>query len=1147
MIKKSFFFKSDIIMEIALIAGMGMLGYYMSGKDQSTDQSPKARILSNDVPNGFDIYNQNRLSVSEQEQEELAERSYTLSQYPEHTNIVPDYYNQLGPLLNKMPFDNRARTKMSTLYDPDQDLDDIYSNRGRKFVKSKYPNDIYKPNHVDRKTRLLNDLYEDSLPKKKPFIIPGVARRHKRAWVDKNTQRPVGEPQRFVPGADTYVVESFSNLNMLDSSNEGDDLLEISESLTDNSNSIKRILSNKKRIGLKGQPTMSPEEEFRTKRLIGVDPSYKWMSIDDDNATYPAGLVDTIYYQPNVFNPAEKPVKTPEPSYLYQFEEQTYDNIGLPQAPNDIYRSNDKTKLSDLERQLSYQGGWSQYNQDKKMSYGVVSDQDMIHDNMMPFFSTKTGYGTNDLHNVAAMDRKKELFTGNLTTEWRQKQEVKTLFNPVADMSYVYGTPIRPEGEESRYIPGRYYQNELLWDPERITPGLNLDYNEIGTQGNFDMVRMLPKNVDELRTLSNPKITDEGRIIVGLHGSNRPVQAEVISYRPDGFKVTTEEDLLPKSDLNSGPKTRENFIMKEQNRPDQQIEYTGGAYTDAGALNQIGPDDIRPMLKISTKPIFTLPKPLQKFAKNETEFNPNIKSFQNHVTARSQTGDSDHCGPATNLARGNVNIQDSAKQTIKEVMSAPNQTYIGANTMRGTAIIMDVANPTMKEVTEQNKLNPNVGVNTMQRVYLSDIARPTMSEATLTAIVPSNIDSGDNNMYANWTDEQKITMKQTTIEIPRNTQVVALDQAQRAPDPQDLPRITTKQTTVSIPLQTMVVPVDQSQRAPNPQDRPRTTLKQTTNGIVRENFITPIDQAQRVPDPQDTPRTTLKQTTVQTPWNTFTTPINQSQRAPDPQDRPRVTGKQLTVEIPYNTMVTPINQSQRAPDPQDRPRVTGKELTVEIPYNTMITPVNQSQRAPDPQDQLRTTIKESTVIIPYNTMVTPVDQSQRAPDPQDRPRVTAKQLTVDIPRNTNTTPVNQSQRAPDPQDRPRNTQKQSTCQKVYFQGPEGDIRERSYYADYNAEMDDRKEMLLIYYPPTTCNADLGPNKEIMQTYAKPDNEHCPGPLMGVSVNNQQDRPIGESYINAPRLNVPIELHVNPKVLTQLDTNPYNIPYFGNRY
>src|SRR5690606_15194226 len=156
------------------------------------------------------------------------------------------YYNQLGPLLNKMPFDNRARTKMSTLYDPDQDLDDIYSNRGRKFVKSKYPNDIYKPNHVDRKTRLLNDLYEDSLPKKEPIIIPGVARRHKRAWVDKNTQRPVGEPQRFVPGADTYVVESFSNLNMLDSSNEGDDLLEISESLTDNSNSIKRILSNKK-------------------------------------------------------------------------------------------------------------------------------------------------------------------------------------------------------------------------------------------------------------------------------------------------------------------------------------------------------------------------------------------------------------------------------------------------------------------------------------------------------------------------------------------------------------------------------------------------------------------------------------------------------------------------------------------------------------------------------------------------------------------------------------------------------------------------------------------------------------------------------------------------------------------------------------
>ena len=1092
-------------MELAVIAGIGLLGYHLNNNDDNTSKEPKHKILSNDVPNGFDVYNQNRLSVSEEEQLNLAERSYEMSQYPEHTNIIPDYYNQIAPLLKKMPFDNRKRDKMALLYDTNKDLDDIYSDRGRKFVKKNYPNDIYKPNYVDRNSRLVSDLYEDTLKKEKPIIIPGVGRRHKRSTIDKNTSRPVGEPQRFVSGSDTYVVEGFSNLDNLDSTNDDTDLLSISESLTDNADSIKRIWSRegKQNIGLKGQPYMNPYKQTKTKRLIGVTPDYRKIRIDDEIGNYPE------FFDKD----DQQEVFSDEPTYAFQFEEQTYDNVGLPGAKNDIYKSNDKSHLSDLERQISYQGGWTPYTQNQGMSYGVVDDKEMIHDNMMPFFRKKYGYGSNDLHNVAAMDRKKELFTGNLTTDWRKKQEVKTLFNPVADMSYVYGTPIRSESEESRYIPGRYYQNELLSDPVRVTPGLNLNYDEVGTQGYFDMVRMMPKTVDELRTLNDQKTTYEGRIIEGQRGSARPVQAEVISYRPDGFKVTTEKDLLPTSDLNTGPKTRDNFIMKEQNRPDQQIEYTGGAFTDAGALNQIGPDNIRPMLKYSTKPTFTLPKPLQKFAKSETEFNPNLNSYSNNNTIRSQTL-TEHFGNVVQSSRGGTNIQDIAKATIKETTLAPTQSHINGNTMRGTAIIMDIAKPTLKSITSENQLNPlAVGQNTMQRVYLSDVARPTMSELTLHSIEPSNINSGANEIYANWMDEQKITLKETTVEIPRNTYILPINQQQRAPDLQDRLRTTQKELTVEIPYQTMVVPVNQSQRAPDLQDKPKNTLKELTSQIQRDMFI-----------------------------NT-----NQYQRAPDLQDRLRTTQKETTVTIPYNTMVTPVNQSQRAPDLQDRLRTTQKETTVTIPYNTMVTPVNQTQRAPDLQDRLRTTQKELTVTIPYNTMVTPVNQSQRTPDPQDKPRTTQKELTVTIPYNTMVTPVNQTVGAIKPQDHQKNTNRQFTTQEVYLQGPGGDEREKSYYADYNVVKDDRKEMLQIYYPPTTSNVDMGPDRERMNMYVKNDNNNINNVMMGVSVNNKMDRPISNTYVSAPKLNVPITHYVYPKMLSQLDSNPYNIPYYGNKY
>ena len=43
---------------------------------------------------------------------------------------------------------------------------------------------------------------------------------------------------------------------------------------------------------------------------------------------------------------------------------------------------------------------------------------------------------------------KNELFTGNLKTTWNKKEEVRPFFTPVADLSYIYGTPVRPEGEE---------------------------------------------------------------------------------------------------------------------------------------------------------------------------------------------------------------------------------------------------------------------------------------------------------------------------------------------------------------------------------------------------------------------------------------------------------------------------------------------------------------------------------------------------------------------------------------------------------------------------------------------------------------------------------------------------------------------------
>jgi hypothetical protein len=1262
-------------MELAILAGMGLVGYYLNkNEDLSNKDNKRSKILTNDIPNGFDIYNQNRLDVCEEKQRDLSKISFEKSQYPTKTNIIPSYYNQLSPLLNKTKFnDNIKYDKIDVLYDVQDDLDDIYSDM--PYMRTSKPNehnDIYRQNTFDRDSLFLGDEYEqfDFKVRQPPVKLPGVARQAYRS-----PTKPKGPPE-ITSEAKIDVIENYKGIEdprdgSLYTGPPDTSLLSVSEGLTDNASAIRRILSE----GTKGKSSSSckrrqtPMDLVRSKKLIGVTPGNKSVIVDGAVADYPAKpskVLKNIKFKYPTFHKDKSQTDPPAeyPSYLAQFEVQTFDSDGLPSAPNDVYQTNDKTKLAEMERDLSFKGGWTQYDQNQSMSYGIVPDDQLVHDNMVPYYSPKYGYGSNDLQNEHVMNFKNELFTGNLKSTWNKKDEVRPFFTPVADLSFVYGTPVRPEGEESRFIPSRYRNGELLFDPIRVTPGLNLGYNEIGTQGYQDLFRSLPKTVDELRIRTDQKITYEGRIIPGLKGNERPIQAPVISYKPDGFKITTEADLLPTTDVNTGPKVRENFIMKETDRAGQHIEYTGGAYTTEEAVGRNVPEWMREKYKYATKQNFTLPKPLQKFAKGETAFNPNLNSYDIQFNARSQTGQNDYISNAGNVtgSKTYADLQDEAKNTLKQITSAIpyNVGAAAPNTMRGTAFPMDVARPTMKSIIAETELNPNApNLATQQRVYYSDVAKQTIKETTIDQIAPSNVVQ-DNKTYANWTDNAKMTMKEIIAEIPQTiTQIFAVGQAQGQVPLQDIAKTTIKEGTVQIPYQTVVTPVNQQQGQVPLQDiakttikegtvqipyqtvvtaveqqqgqasgfnrKPlRTTIKEGTVQIPYETFVTAVNQQQGQVPLQDIAKNTIKEITVQTPWNNFVTPVNQQQGQVPLQDIARTTIREGTVQIPYQTVVTGVDQQQGQANSFNRfpLRTTIKEGTVQIPYQTVVTGVDQQQgqasgfnRKPlrttikegtvqipyqtvitgvDQQQgqasgfnrtPLRTTIKEGTVQIPYQTVVTAVEQQQGQASGFNRKplRTTIKEGTVQIPYQTVVTGVDQQQGQASGFNRTPlrntikettidndyiggptndvyakgygymaesmfapNTNRQFTSQEVYVPGPKGDDKARLYNDAYNASIDDRKELLSWYRPPTACGVDLGPIKEQMNVFLKNDDNRMPGPNPVYSVNNNLDRPMPQGSTRSYE-QVPLNLFIDPLILKQLNANPYNIPYYGRHY
>jgi len=242
-----------------------------------------------------------------------------------------------------------------------------------------------------------------------------------------------------------------------------------------------------------------------------------------------------------------------------QFEPLEFKHKGLPNTFNNM-----KTvKL--FNNQPIYDG---KFNPNDDGRYGVTSD--MNHENMQPNFKSKDK-GYNPMMNKQWNDmssRKVELFTGSdQNPQFKHKAEVKPLFNPVTNkVDSVTGTPVFTDFYESRYIPSDKRQGEKPFQPVRVSPGLNLGYNQTGATGRQDLYRSLPKTVDELRPLTNPKVSYKNQIIPGQKGNNRGIVGETVQYTPDRFFYNTKDSLLPTNGDFVAPAIYGKYLAPQTNR-----------------------------------------------------------------------------------------------------------------------------------------------------------------------------------------------------------------------------------------------------------------------------------------------------------------------------------------------------------------------------------------------------------------------------------------------------------------------------------------------------------------------------------------------------------------------------------------------------
>ena len=145
--------------------------------------------------------------------------------------------------------------------------------------------------------------------------------------------------------------------------------------------------------------------------------------------------------------------------FLSQFDSLSHSNNTDPVSFNSVDGNgcvNNNNYFNSINEQIQIKNGFSNLDQENG-TYNVTDD--MTHNNMRPYFSSRKGYGgfnqamkQRDYRN----QRKMELFTGNLSdVDYKPRKEQEPLFKPNEKIDNLYGMSGITQALDGRFIPGK--------------------------------------------------------------------------------------------------------------------------------------------------------------------------------------------------------------------------------------------------------------------------------------------------------------------------------------------------------------------------------------------------------------------------------------------------------------------------------------------------------------------------------------------------------------------------------------------------------------------------------------------------------------------------------------------------------------------
>ena len=469
--------------------------------------------------------------------------------------------------------------------------------------------------------------------------------------------------------------------------------------------------------------------------------------------------------------------------------------------------------------------------------YSKLTGQKMLkekftHQNMVPFFGSNIKQNMSDKSNQNVLEN----HTGNIT-HFKNKEEIPYMFDPDSRVNHTNGTPVYDEELLKRFNPSNKKQQELPIKQIKVGPGINQGYSSkpcggLNQSNKRDFI--MPKSVEELRTLNNPKKQYGGRVISGLKSGQRGIQSKINKNNPDRYFNNNPERyftsvVMPKN------KVREKVRVKRTNRQ-CSTSYTGAAgptlhnrpekrglfrktrrnaYVNSGVRNADGQGKWNPEADEENygKNSFNLPlnerdttqkdAPLLNLTSAIKSIVAPIQDFVKTSKKENFIGNERPYGNFGSQMPGKITVHDPndiARTTIKETnIHDTRDGNISGHNKTTVYDPNDIARTTIKETNIHDTRDGNMArVGFKSTVYdPNDIARTTIKETNIHDNRTGNLNSNNPKNKVYNMDNAKVTTRETMDEPEKIMNMSSLQKKQTVYDPNDVPEATTKDTNIN--------------------------------------------------------------------------------------------------------------------------------------------------------------------------------------------------------------------------------------------------------------------------------------------------------------------------------------------------------------